>query len=204
MYGQNQHPLDAETSESLLAGLDGQGDEQVIPINRRKGKSPKPVEQPPPEQPPIYEVPTEYYSEQQLTDQQYPTTYDQPKEQWQEPHPRGRVTISRWRLRLLEVIATVSGSTLIFSVISLSPLGSIFLALSPQIVLGVMGTAILGVGFLGEIPLSANLVRTARKSTTVMLGVVLGYVFWWAIVSRTPTAAPTPNTPFITQPAPRL
>jgi hypothetical protein len=214
MNGQNQHhhPLDAETSESLLSGLNSQGsipadsrrveeNKHVVPINRNLRKE-KAVKTEPVQQPIQYETPQEYYSEQQV-DNQYPTTYIHPEEQteWEEERrPRGSVTISRWRLQLLETVATVSGSTLIFSIISLSPLRSIFLSLSPQVVLGVMGTAILGVGFLGEIPLPDNLNRTARKTTTVLLGVVLGYVFWWAIVSRTPVLPAAPSAPFITQP----
>ena len=239
--GQNGHPLDAETSETLLSGLEGQGGadlrpvedkQQVVSINRerskRKAPKTKTVEQPPIQhqtsdqqyyseqqmaeqqtrfysEPQMAEQQTQFYSEQPMADgrdQQHPTTYKQTEElsDWDEPIPRRSLTISRWRLQLLEGVATVSGSTLIFSVVSLSPLGAFFLSLSPQVVLASMGTAILCIGFLGEISLPANLTRIARKSTTVMLGVVLGYVFWWGIVSRTPVIAPAPNAPFITQP----
>lgn len=213
MQQQEEHPLGNETAVSLLEGLDkgqsvdpNQSGRQVIPIGRqRKNKNQPQSVEPPPIQ---YEQPQGYYEQQIDSGQPYPTTYTPPAEnpetrREEEPN-RKTVTISSWRLQGLESVATVSGSTLFLSLISLSPLGSIALSLSPQWVLGLAGTSILVIGFLGELPLPGYLNRHIRKATTILLGIVLGYVFWWAIASRTPVilSAPFAPAPF-TQPAPR-
>jgi len=210
---QQEHPLGNETAVSLLEGLDkgqsavdpNQSGRQVIPIGRqRKNKNQPQSVEPPPIQ--------DYYEQQIDSGQPYPTTYTPPaenpetrrEEKEKEKPNRKTVTISSWRLQGLESVATVSGSTLFLSLISLSPLGSIALSLSPQWVLGLAGTSILVIGFLGELPLPGYLNRHIRKATTILLGIVLGYVFWWAISSRTPVilSAPFAPAPF-TQPAPR-